>query len=1108
MIRNLVLLVGSAAILGLIFLGYSRIVSDPRRSEESREAEQLALPAARGGGEPLTIGDVTVPPGGRFHFTRYDPNTGKPRERISGSEWRPVPGSRDEVFVIEPELTLRLPSGMLATIRARDAQMRIDRVNNRQAEPKLGRLSGGVRIDIDRETQAERSPLAERPEDRIAISMSDMDFDLELGRLSSAGKIEIKSVLFTAVGAGLSLEWNRAANRLERLELARGEELVLLGGNGLFGAMEPPPAAASESSPATGSTSGASTSGSASQGAAAQGAAVQGAVALDERSASRRRPTTYLFSLSGGVEADQRLDGASVGGLSASALRILFDMGGGGSGVLPGRSATRPAGGERMVLKWGGPLLMTPIEGAPPAERARKRFFADGPRVELRRGDARIECGGLEYFDDTQQVWLRARRDGPIAFQIGPATRVRADAVYVDRSADLVKLIGNVAIESDRSAEAGAKINGDQAHARHGSMRSASGPSGIRAALWAELYLEPRTAPVAKNGPGDDAAAIGAAPEAGHDEATADATAAVAERPSMGGVDPLLGGGGIRRAVFAGDVVVGMGDQALTAQRIDAHFRPRIGDEPFEALLREAIAGGEARLTGAGESLSAQEIRVTFANDERGALFPRRLDANGAVDIRQERNSIRGERVVAELGAPPEDKSAAFVLQALSVQGRAQLRAPADRVSVRGRQIEAVFSGASELHHAVVRGDEAQPGRVRAGEYAVLGEEILIDQPAQSLRVDGRSRLELRTSVGLRGERRTTRERLTIRSSRSLHVDGRGNLVTFAGDVEARSGDEALLADRLTLTLRDAEPVVQRADPLGLLVGGWRTELRRIGWLAAPRPAPFASSQRPAAKEPLLLEASNAAVLSEAPDPAGGAPLVHSSIRAPQIRVDIPTRVIYAVGRTSLLMTNRRMSDSPQTADPAEGLGLPSALVSGGPNQTAMQSEGGMTYAIGSDRDGVRRDSVLFEGGVVFAHRAGREMVDLATMLPGLVEDEQALAKLRSRATLLECARLEATFAAGAADAADRMQLDWLVAHDSVFLRDRQGDGIREVRGDRLEFDRARAIVGVMGSPARIEFLNVAANRYDQPAVGPRFEIDLNTGMPRAAEARGEFNRR
>ncbi|QOJ13461.1 MAG: hypothetical protein HRU75_01870 [Planctomycetia bacterium] len=1090
MIRNLVLLIGSVAVLALIFLGYSRIVSDPQRHDEARDAEKLALPAARGGGEPLTIGDVTVPPGGRFHFTRYDPNSGKPRERISGSEWRPVPGSRDEVFVIEPELTLRLPSGMLATIRAREAQMRIDRVNNRQAEPKLGRLSGGVQIEIDRETLAERTPLADRPEDRIAIAMSDMDFDLELGRLATEGKVEIESVMFTALGAGLSLEWNRAANRLERLELKRGDELVLLGGNGLFGAAEP-------ATPAVGETVGAPAS-----------APAAGAVALDERGVSRRQPTTYEFSLSGGVEADQRLDGNSVGGLSASALRIVFDMGGGGAGVLPGRSTSRPAGGEHMVLKWGGPLLMTPIEGAAPAPRARRRFFADGPRVELRRGDARIECGGLEYFDDTQQVWLRERQDGPIAFQIGPSTRVRADAVYVDRSIDVVKLIGNVTIDSDRRADVGGSGGADPAGASRSSTPGASGPSGIRAALWAELYLQPHSAAVPSSA--EEAAASGSGePRATDSSVAAERPASeVAGGASIGGVDPLLGGGGIRRAVFAGDVVVGMGGQRLTAQRIDAQFRPRVGDEPFEALLTEAIAGGDASLTGAAESLTAQEIRVVFANDGRGALYPRMLDANGAVDISQERNSIRGERVVADLGPPPADGSAAFVLQALSVQGRAQLRAPGERVNVRGRQIEAVFSGASELHHAVVRGDAAQPGRVRAGEYAVTGQEILINQPAQSLRVDGPSRLELRSSVGLRGERRATRERLTIRSSRSLHVDGQGNLVTFAGDVEARSGEESLLADRLTLTLRDAEPVARPPGTIGLLVSRWREELQRVGWITAPRPAPFASSQRPAAKEPLLLEASNAAVLSESPDPAGGAPLVHSSIRAPQIRVDVPTRVIYAVGKTSLLLTNRRLSDSPD--DAPEGLGLPSALVSGGPNQTAMQSEGGMTYAIGADRDGVRRDSVLFEGGVVFAHRAGREMVDLPSMLPGLVEDEQALARLRSRATLLECARLEATFAASASASAsaDRLQLEWLVAHDNVFLRDRQGEGVREVRGDRLEFDRARAIVGVMGSPARIEFLNVAANRYDQPAVGPRFEIDLNTGMPRAAEARGEFNRR
>lgn len=1128
MIRNVLLLLSSAAILLLIFFGYSRIVSDPVREHPDQEESGGALPqVADPRGEALQVGDITIPPGSEFTFKRYDPASGRFREQLRGREWRPVPGARDEVLVEAPELTIRLPSGMLAVISAREAQLRIDRVSNKRAEPKLGWLEHDVRIDIDRETAEQRTPLSERPEDRITITMPRLDFDLELGKLATDGAIRVENIDFELQGVGLALEWNQGANRVESLLIRQGDQLVLYGGGGLLGnpldtvPVEEPPAPAE----------------------------------LPEPRRRPRPPVAYEFSLVGHVVATQCEGDEAVGSLSADQLRILFDLGGRAAGSLLERRGRmrrpRSALEARLVVQWSGPLQMGPAAPRAVSAPPRRHFIASGEPVVLTRAASSIRCARLEYFDETQQIWLYAPDAGRVDFDLGPDLVAAADSVYVDRNRNLVKLIGNVALQSRESSPAQPGGGGRR--------------TDIRAAHWAELYL----------------VADGQAPQ-GSAAAPADAPRPTAADSAA--ADPLLASGGIERAVFVGDVSVGLRGQQLSAQRLEARFRPRSGDEPIENLLTSVIAAGGARLAArersaqgplerlslpfqltyellaqplslaaqlrdrssgaSGEMLEAQEARISFAvTADRNDLYPRQLDAIGGVHVRQGRDSIRGERVIANLDPPPpraapsavaaQAPAPAFVLREVEVRGRAELQSPAEQVAVRGDRVVAAFGPGNELHTALVRSDGGRMARVRAGPYAVHGHNIVVDQPEERLQVHGPSQLVLLTQRSLQGASRSRTTPLTVKAAEELDIDGKRNLVTFTGQVDARSGQEYLLADRMTLRLENA--ATPPAAPPNVW-SAWREQLGRQGLLGEQRDPALRGATRPLLrKEPLRLEAVNATVVSETPDAAGRLPLVHSSLQAPQLTIEIPERVIRSVGLTQLLMTNRRLSGD--AAAEREALGVPSALLTRGPSQTAMQSQGGMTYAIGQarplaevgvgDAPAERQDSVLFEGGVVFVHRAGREMVNLEQMLPQIAGDKQALARLTSRATYLECRRLECTFLAPAErpDQADSaaalpslggmgvgasgasLRLGWLMAQDAVYLRDRQGPGVREVRGDRMEFDRSRAVVGIFGSPAVVEFQNLETQRYDLPARGPRFEIDLNSGLVRSAEVQGQFNR-
>ena len=62
-------------------------------------------------------------------------------------------------------------------------------------------------------------------------------------------------------------------------------------------------------------------------------------------------------------------------------------------------------------------------------------------------------------------------------------------------------------------------------------------------------------------------------------------------------MDVGLGFERLESASFVGDVRVALGEQDLTAQRLDVVFRPDAGDQSLEELLQSATAWGQVRLS-------------------------------------------------------------------------------------------------------------------------------------------------------------------------------------------------------------------------------------------------------------------------------------------------------------------------------------------------------------------------------------------------------------------------------------------------------------------------------------------------------------------------------
>lgn len=1032
--RNAVILLSTVAVLVALFAVYWMLVPRSGGAGARDGSRSPALPDDRQAAlQPVVrVADVELPAGSGMEFTIYDEHTGRPRENFRCASYTPVPGSRNEVLVQKPELTMRLPSGMIATISADEGQIAVDRVDSSRGRPKLGWLRGEARIVIDRHTSPDRPPLAKRPEDALTIQMDHLDFNLEAGSLQTVGPVRATASDFEVRGTGLTLVWNQAGNRVEVLEVQRGEELVLNVESGLLG---PAP----EPREATG------------QGGTGRRAGDRGAVREN-----RGRETSYRCILSGGVVALHYQEDRLVGGLEADRLELLFDVGGeAGMRLGHGRNeaASRPADvpPERLVVRWNGPLSLLPVGEPPAGGSQRRRLDAAGEVVHLKLPDGAIRCGGISFHEDEQRLWLRAAPDGHVHVELGTRLTATAPSVYYDRATQRLKLVGEVRIRS----------------APETAQRSEH--MTIRCDLWAELELE--------GGAGGSAAAG-------------------------------LSAGALRAARFVGTVRVDHADQRLMAHELTARFRPATGEAPADESLARRLetieASGEVRLESEDRFLETTSLTMHFRPEAGVDPFPHRVEANGAVRM------VDGQR----------------------------------RFSGRGRSLVARFGKGAELQHATVLGLHRAPAVVRARGYAVRGERIELDAGAgtelRSLRVPGPSVLHFRSRRSLWGQERSRPETIRVASRESLRVEvgTGGGVAHFVGDVLARSGNEELIADSLTLTLADAprDPAGERgqAERVAALRFGadsvlgsvatrvWdasRTAaflLDRVYAALAGRPAPGKPGREPQIadippQEPVRLVARNAVVQSESYESVGELPLVHQSIAAPELDIDIRARVLRSIGQTHLYMINRRLGGD--DTEQAEAVGVPSALMSRGPSQTVLSASRSLTYSLGREEIG-RRDRVVFEGGVRFRHVTGREMVQWEKMLPQVREDPRLLEQLRDRNVYLESERLECEFAAETARGQNRgaaLQLVWLIATGQVYLRDQLEDAVRTVDAGQIEFDRSQSLVRVLGGEglaARVYNENRRMRRLDVPVVGPEIVIDMQNNTIRTRSIRGEVRGR
>ena len=252
MLRRVLILV---AALCVAVGGYLWVSSADPTASRGRAAQAPAPPP------PLTTstrpvlqirgGDAVAGVGGgdRPEFNVIDPNTGRVRYRFSAESWSPV---AETVFdVRKPDIRIFMSEGETTYITADVGKFEVSGTSRNDLDPKSGELTGNVRIVIDRATRAWREDPAHRdrlerdqhPEMLVTITMVEARFDIEAGRLTADGPVDVHAeeadVHANPGGDALTLTWNGIDNRIDSLELRFGGQMELRRDTGLVSVRMP-----------------------------------------------------------------------------------------------------------------------------------------------------------------------------------------------------------------------------------------------------------------------------------------------------------------------------------------------------------------------------------------------------------------------------------------------------------------------------------------------------------------------------------------------------------------------------------------------------------------------------------------------------------------------------------------------------------------------------------------------------------------------------------------------------------------------------------------------------------------------------------------------------
>ncbi|MCP4590954.1 MAG: hypothetical protein GY842_09425 [bacterium] len=1113
LLRTLLLIVSTLAVVGVVFAIYVQYARDPaplRKGEDPGSARrQISAPEpttqAAGETAGLELGGVPMPTGARTRLNLYGTEGVQARLEVEVDRFEPVGESGRELRLERPLIRFRTPAGQRVNVSADRGLVEMSQQRGDAYDLARGRLEGHVVILMDRLDDAQRAELPPEERDeltdarKIRVELEDLIFDLEYSRVETSGAISVWLAEVRFEGRQMLLRYDETGSRIEYLTIGEGKRIALRGLGDAFAVALP----------------GAGGSG-ATESKAIGGVPVEpvevaeiiepaeppppleddGVPVLMAEAPRRHRPreiVTYTARFERDVVVDQFSGQLQTGLLSADRLEFLFDFG------QTHRELARKAPGESptaeseaydeeswAVLSWKGPLTVDLLRDQPPVPKdvfgRRLHLTATGEvRVVGREGGAR--CAKLEYQRETELVRLHGKPKVPFVLEIGENGELTGRELTFDTEQQVASVVGPGVLSDRRSREV-----------TRGATWDAKTPTkevSVRFAKEMNLCLGTQ----------------------------------VREK-----IDPLTGETIVRRqeyvrsAELLGDVAMSQEGDLIAADRVELDFRPPAEAGALTDSIEHLRAEGRVRMIQGEERISCREIDVDLGHDANGKLVPTRAEAVGDVVASQRSRVIRAsDRMTVvldtvEVEKPPFDMVQAKVeavrrgvsvdqvdwqakraeyerrkqlvlgIRSLQATGAVTARDPEQNLNIDAGALDCTFVDGRQIDQGKVQGREGLPANVEFGDFGIMGREIQFDARAQWAEVPGAGRLSFTSRKDLDGRATDQPVPIAVTWVDSMSFRGRENTAVFAGGVHAVSRNSTFDCREMVLDFEDQEESKVRApvpDP-------WD------GWLVQPfRSGPKAGSQLrleapPIKKQLAYLSAEGGVVaLTTTNDESTGRVRTRARLAGPRLAVDLrpKTQAMTIDEAGTLLIEDYRLSDAGESGavtkmSPfgAEGANLPS--------QTFLSWKGAMSYYSGPRL-------AVFEKDVELVYRSGSKML----LAEGVIGEagQDGLGASDGRDARVFCQQLNVGFLrqsegdlansrAGVGPMSGN-RVSSFTASGGVFFED---SGV-SVNCRTVTFDRERNLLQILGTRSQpAELIDQRRGRY-RSIVGPTIYWERDT---------------
>lgn len=1158
LLRTLIVGCATLAILLVCFSIYQFSQLDPQGAELGRApAPRLPDPPTRAPGTPasedptnapnggagsggVSVGAAVVGPARDVQLSIYPREGSHARLEIAVESWQPTGQGVNEFLLVEPLVRMRTADGHAVRAAAREGVLEAERRAGGGLDPRRGRLTGSVLIEIDRLTEAERAalPPPQRdvvdPAQLVRIEMESVEFDLEYSRVVvprggfhlTARDIEIRL-------KDLEMRFDEAGGEIRSLRVMDGGWIALreLGAEGgllfpggtsagrrttlveWFRATLEAQMAALTTAPATEEASAAEKAtddGPAPMTMTAEGTPVF-RVGTDEPKAEPP-PVRYLARFEDAVHARQMEGDNEVAQLEADVLTVLRSVSDRDKALVqeprqPSAGAAAPEEGlppSTVVLEWAGRLQVDPCgsEGGLCAGEVRSRVVAEGAPARMRAPDAQVAGGELRYEPDEGRVWVIGSDAAPAEVRSADQGTLTGARVFSEQKADTiyVKVDGPGTLRRfDGSGIAGndvSSVTGNQG-------------GGVTEARFSEL-MEIHGRQVERT------------------------------RLDFSGVITRQRVRVLDRAVLSGGVQLLGDDRDVRSERMELYFRRDRGLADGERAIERVEARGGVTMLEGDDRLTCDEVDLLLSVDAEGRTIPRSATARGDVEAVQARRIIRAadELVVdfewVERPAPPFDAAQAYAeairrgvdpntvdwpsvrrehesrrqrdvgIRRLRAIGDVLVQDPAQQLDLTAATLDAMVIEGRDIERAVISGIEGTPATVQLDTFTVTGHEIRLNVPDEWAEVPGAGRMTFQSYKDLDGQRVTEPVPVAITWTDWMKYQGRENQALFAGGVHAVSSNTTTFDCRQLMIEFDE---VSAGDDEQAPATDWWIFSDLVDKVADHSSNGSWRGSARLGREPAFILATGQALVESSEYDGGTELRTRARLSGPRLSVNLRRDVTKMLieGDGYLLLEDFRSdpqdaSAATRSADAPRDGGLFGVDERSGASKTLIEWQRSMWYDFGIDQ-------VRFEGNVSLKHFSGAELERFFGPTGASMAEMPA-----GRSTFLKSQVLTADFLANAEVAGRRDeqrmgrlgvdQLRQFHASGNVSLQDK-GEGLTLSAAD-LTYERDRAILIVQGDvrhPAHL--VKRRPGGFPQSFTAERFFYNLRKGEVEATKAAG-----